>query len=78
MITNVLHLSTVGAGFIPALAAADENSSNYTAAGRVGINPTPTAAEFCKRLSIRDLQMILGVVRFVPTYKCNVAAKINE
>ena len=41
LVINVLHTSTVGTGFIPALAAADEKSSKCPAAGRVGINPTP-------------------------------------
>ena len=41
LIINALHTSTVGAGFIPALAAADEKSSKCPAAARMGITPTP-------------------------------------
>ena len=40
MITNVLHASTVGAGFIPVLPTADKIQSKFPAAARVGINPT--------------------------------------
>ena len=42
LIANVLHTSTVGAGFIPALPVTDENKSSCPAAARVGINPIPT------------------------------------
>ena len=42
MITNVLHMSAVGAGFIPALPTADKIQSKYPTAARAGINPTPT------------------------------------
>ena len=45
LIINALHASTVGAGFIPALAAADENSSNYPAAGKMGITTTPISSD---------------------------------
>ena len=48
LIINVLHSSTVGAGFIPALPTSDENLGSYHAAARMGINPTPAAAECCK------------------------------
>ena len=44
----MLHSSTVGAGFIPALPTSDENLGSYHAAARMGINPTPAAAECCK------------------------------
>ena len=40
LITNVLHASAVGAGFIPVLPTADKIQSKYPAAARVGINPT--------------------------------------
>ena len=42
LIAKVLHVSTVGAGFIPALPTADKIQSKYLAAARVVINPTPT------------------------------------
>ena len=51
LVINVLNTSTVGTGFIPALAAADEKSTKCPAAGRVGINPTPT--ECCNHFDNR-------------------------
>ncbi|MDY6266599.1 MAG: hypothetical protein SPM31_05655 [Prevotella sp.] len=38
LITNMLHISSVGAGFIPALPTADKIQSKYPAAARVEIN----------------------------------------
>ena len=38
LITKVLHTSSVGAGFIPALPTADKIQSKYPAAARVVIN----------------------------------------
>ena len=55
LVINVLHASAVGVGFIPILPATDKIQRKYPAAGRVGINPTPTAEECCKWLSIRGL-----------------------
>ena len=46
----MLHTSAVGTGFIPVLTTADKIKSKYPAITRVGINPTPTGAECCKRL----------------------------
>ena len=62
LVINVLHASAVGAGFIPVLPATDKIQSKYHAAARMGINPTPTAAECCKLLSISGLHRILGLV----------------
>ena len=56
LIAKVLHASTVGAGFIPALPATDKIKSKCPAAARVGINPTPTLAECCKRFSISGIE----------------------
>ena len=39
MIVNVLHASTVGAGFIPVLPPTDMIQSKYHAVRRMGINP---------------------------------------
>ena len=47
LIAKVLHSAAVGTGFIPVLPAADKIQSNYTAAARVGINPTPTVDVCC-------------------------------
>ena len=59
LIAKVLHASTVGAGFIPALPTADKIQSKYSAAARTGIqskypaaaregiNPSPTVTECC-------------------------------
>ena len=47
LIINVLHLSAVGAGFIPVLPTAGKIQKKYNAAGRTGINPAPTAVECC-------------------------------
>ena len=58
LITNALHTSTVGAGFIPVLPATDKNQGKRPAAARMGINPTPTAAECCKGLSISGLHRV--------------------
>ena len=60
LVINVLHLSTVGAGFIPALPAALYLFCVLSAAARMGINPTPTVAECCKSLSISGLRRILN------------------
>ena len=38
LITKVLHISSVGVGFIPALPIADKIQSKYPAAARVEIN----------------------------------------
>ena len=65
LITNVLHASTVVAGFIPVLPTADKIQSKFPAAARVGINPTPTVAECCKCLSIRGLRSFLDSVAIV-------------
>ena len=48
LIAKVLHASTVGIGFIPALPATDENKSSCPAAARVGITPTPTLSLQCE------------------------------
>ena len=45
-------------GFIPVLPAADKILSKYPAAARVGITPTPTVTECCKRLSISGIACI--------------------
>ena len=58
LITNALHASTVGAGFIPVLPATDKNQGKRPAAARMGINPTPTRAECCKGLSISGLHRV--------------------
>jgi len=42
LITNVLHASAVGAGFIPVLPATDKNQGKRPAAARMVINPTTT------------------------------------
>ena len=44
----MLHISTVGMGFIPVLPTADKIQSKYPATARVGINPTPTLDVCCK------------------------------
>ena len=63
LITKVLHTSAVGTGFIPVLPTADKIQSKYPAAARVGINPTPTVAECCKRLIVNGLHYVgLGFI----------------
>ena len=60
---NALHTSKVGAGFIPALAAADEKSSKCPADGRVGINPTTTVDMCRQRLRIKGYDSYSAVGR---------------
>ena len=43
-------------GIIPVLPTADKKQSKYTAAARVGINPTPTLDVCCKYLNISGSQ----------------------
>ena len=50
LIAKVLHISAVGAGFIPALPAADKIQSKSNSAARVGINPTPTVDVCCNHV----------------------------
>ena len=50
LIAKVLHASTVGAGFIPALPTTDKILSKNPAAARVGINPTPTLDVCCNHV----------------------------
>ena len=87
LIINVLHTSTVGAGFIPVLAAAWYllGILSVAAAGqllcilsvavRAGINPATTAAECCNDLTIKQLCCFLfynSVLRPTSeTYKCS-------
>ena len=87
LIINALHTSTVGAGFIPALAAADEKSSKCPVAGRVGINPTPT--ECCNHFDNQLIAKVLhtsavgtGFIPVLPTAdkiqsKCPAAARMG-
>ena len=49
---------TAAAGFIPVLPTEDKIQSKCPAAARVGINPTPTAVDCCKRLSISGIAHI--------------------
>ena len=87
LVINVLHTSTVGTGFIPALAAADEKSSKCPAVGRVGINHTPT--ECCNHFDNQLIAKVLhtsavgtGFIPVLPTAdkiqsKCPAAARMG-
>ena len=87
LITNVLHTSAVGAGFIPALPTADKIKSKYPAAARVGINPTPTVVECCNHFdnpliarALHTSAVETGFIPVLPTAdkiksKCTAAAR---
>ena len=89
LITNVLHTSAVGAGFIPALPTADKIKSKYPAAARVGINPTPTVVECCNHFdnpliarALHTSAVETGFIPVLPTAdkiksKCTAAAMMG-
>ena len=60
LITKVLHISSVGAGFIPALPTADKIQSKYPAAAREGMKPSPTVTECCHH---EDNPLITNMLR---------------
>ena len=77
-IAKVLHTSAVGMGFIPVLPTTSKIRSKYTAAARVGINPTPTVAECCNHFDNPLITKVLhtsavgmGFIPVLPTYMSN-------
>ena len=78
LIAKVLHTSAVGMGFIPVLPTTSKIRSKYTAAARVGINPTPTVAECCNHFDNPLITKVLhtsavgmGFIPVLPTYMSN-------
>ena len=78
LIAKVLHTSAVGMGFIPVLPTTSKIRSKYTAAARVGINPTPTVTECCDHFDNPLITKVLhtsavgmGFIPVLPTYMSN-------
>ena len=87
LITNALHTSAVGAGFIPALPTADKIKSKYPAAAREGMKPSPTLDVCCNHFDNLLIANVLhssavgtGVMPVLPIAdkiksKCHAAAR---
>ena len=61
LITNVLHTSSVGTGFIPVLPIEDKIQSKYPAAAREGMKPSHTLGKCYQCMNMYAKRKRIGI-----------------